>query len=84
LQTIYSAEAFYIPHCCGASQRSASVVSECSRKSVTGNKLSSFQIPQFILRQTAQNIHYIEKVTINTVQLNIDLGYEMEQVEKCL
>ena len=40
--------------------------------------MSSFQFPQFILRQAAQNVLHIEKVTINAVQLNIDLGYELE------
>jgi hypothetical protein len=40
--------------------------------------MSSFQFPQFILRQGAQNFLDIEKVTINAVLLNIDLGYELE------
>jgi hypothetical protein len=40
--------------------------------------MSSFQFPQFILRQAAQNVRDIEKVTIKTVQLNIVLGYKLE------
>ena len=83
LKPIYSAEAICVRHCCGTSQTGASVVSEYSRKLVTGNKLCH-HFSSHILRQAAQNIRDIEKVTINTVQLNIDVGYELEKVKKCL